>query len=60
MACELKMRFADKREQTYQIALDGSRRENDYNFEGSPMTRVLLSGYFETPETLVFSSYNFV
>ncbi len=56
VACELKLRFADKREQTYQIALDGSRRENDYSFEGSPMTRVLLSGYFETPEKLVFSA----
>ena len=56
VACELKMRFADKREQTYQIALDGSRRVNAYSFEGSPMTRVLLSGYFETPEKLVFSA----
>jgi CubicO group peptidase (beta-lactamase class C family) len=54
--CELKLRFADKREQTYQIALDGSRRENAYNFEGAPMTRVLLSGYFVTTETLVFSA----
>ena len=54
--CELKLRFSDQREQTYQIALDGTRRENVYDFAGSPMTRVLLSGYFETPEKLVFSA----
>ena len=54
--CELKLRFSDQREQTYQIVLDGTRRENVYDFAGSPMTRVLLSGYFETPEKLVFSA----
>lgn len=56
VVCELQLRFADQREQTYQIALDGSRCENKYAFEGSPMTRVLLSGYFESPEKLVFSA----
>lgn len=55
-ACELKLRFADKREQTYQIALDGTRRENVYCFEGAPMTRVLLSGYFDAPEKLVLTA----
>lgn len=54
--CELTLRFADKKEQCCQIALDGSRRENAYVFEGSPMTRVLLSGHFEAPERLVFSA----
>ena len=56
VVCELQLRFADQQEQTYQIALDGSRRENKYAFEGSPMTRVLLSGHFESPEKLVFSA----
>ena len=55
-ACLLTLRYANQTEQNYRIALDGSRRENDYACEGSPMTRVLLSGYFEAPERLVFTA----
>ena len=53
-SCTLDLRFADGNEQRFVIALDGSRRENDYSGSGSPMTRVLLSGYFEEPAKLVF------
>jgi len=56
IACLLTLRYADKTEQHFEIAMDGSRRENDYACVGSPMTRVLLSGYFETPERLMVTA----
>jgi hypothetical protein len=34
--CELKLRFSDQREQTYQIALDVPAAKNVYDFAGSP------------------------
>ena len=55
-SCVLDLRFADGSEQRFVVALDGSRRENDFTAAGSPMTRVLLSGFFEEPAKLVFSA----
>ncbi len=55
-ACQLTLRFANRTEQILIVALDGSRRENAYSCEGSPMSRVLLSGYFEAPERLIVTA----
>ena len=55
-ACELSLSFADGTAQELTIALDGSRRENEYVSAGSPIARVLLSGYFEEPKMLVFTA----
>ena len=55
-SCVLDLRFADGSEQRFVVALDGSRRENDYCAVGSPMSRVLLSGSFEEPAKLVFTA----
>lgn len=51
--CVLSFSHADGTKGAYAVALDGSRRENLYTCAGSPMTRVLLSGSFETPEQLI-------
>lgn len=51
--CKLALTHADGTKRLYDVAMDGSRRENVYDYAGSPMTRVLLSGAFETPECFV-------
>jgi len=54
--CEMRLQHANGEEREYRIALDGTLRENAYDYAGAPMTRVLLSGYFETPEKLVLTA----
>lgn len=53
MVCRLGLRLENGAEAVYEIALDGSRRGNPYADEFAPMTRVLLSGWFERPDCLV-------
>lgn len=54
--CEMRLLHADGTTRDYRIALDGTLRENEYTYAGAPMTRVLLSGYFESREALVFTA----
>ena len=53
MFCRLGLVLRNGAEAEYEIALDGSRRENPYAEESAPMTKVLLSGSFEQPDCLV-------
>ena len=53
MVCRLELRLKNGAAASYEIALDGSRRENPYKDEFAPMTRVLLSGSFEQPDCLL-------
>ena len=54
--CRLELTLKDGAKQRFTAALDGSRRENAYQSDRSPMTRVLLSCYFETPELLILQA----
>ncbi|HWQ06380.1 MAG TPA: serine hydrolase [Feifaniaceae bacterium] len=51
--CRLTLLLADQTELDYVVATDGSRRENDCGSAFAPLTRVLLSGYWQAQETFV-------